>query len=356
MVINHLLSGMIFQVVHHFGVGLWKTCISEASTKHVGANFRGWNREWCGIAAAIWGAPHDLAHESQGLVHHVPSFIRGLGCLALISLVWALAHGTSTWHAMQVWMTSDFPRSWQRTCLHLICSTCLTSMLIWSPPHLFFWEPEPKCPYSGCSLCSTWWIATTTLTTIWICSSSWSCWWCSLRTTVWLLPYHGLLGHSGRRIGGSFVFPHNAWPPQYWLKLCPLFLQQIAALGARVFRTEWAIYATEEDVASSIDLASQLPNQSLILVDWKRAQQLCQKGCGFGRNMAGCLATLPDATLWHYHLQLNIGRFMFQTYYDCKVGYWITDWRVRLVLCPDPTWNHGKCRSNGDIHRQLLLL
>ena len=28
-------------LVHQFGVGFWKTCISEASTKHVGANLKG---------------------------------------------------------------------------------------------------------------------------------------------------------------------------------------------------------------------------------------------------------------------------------------------------------------------------
>ena len=104
------------------------------------------------------------------------------------------------------------------------------------------------------------------------------------------------------------------------LKLCLLFLQRVAELGARVFRTEWTIYATEEDLAGSIDLAMQLPDQSLILVDWKRTQQLSQKGCGFGRRMAGCLATLSDATLWQYRLQLNIYRFILQKYYDCKVS------------------------------------
>lgn len=72
---------------------------------------------------------------------------------------------------------------------------------------------------------------------------------------------------------------------------------ELKLLGAKVFRTEWTVYATEEDLAGSIDLAMQLPDQSLILVDWKRTQQLSQRSCGFGRRMAGCLATLPDATL-----------------------------------------------------------
>lgn len=49
---------------------------------------------------------------------------------------------------------------------------------------------------------------------------------------------------------------------------------ELKLLGAKVFRTEWTVYATEEDLAGSIDLAMQLPDQSLILVDWKRTQQL----------------------------------------------------------------------------------
>lgn len=90
--------------------------------------------------------------------------------------------------------------------------------------------------------------------------------------------------------------------------------------GAQVFRTEWAIFATEEDLAGSIDLALQSADGSLILVDWKRTKALASKDLSFGKMMKSCLGRVPDSTLWHYRLQLNIYRGILEKYYDCKVS------------------------------------
>ena len=104
-------------------------------------------------------------------------------------------------------------------------------------------------------------------------------------------------------LNGGYVSTHDEE-----MDLFLSFLRQMEPLGAKVYRTEWTIYASKEDLAGSIDLVLQLPDQRMILVDWKRTKQISSKSNGFGKFMLGCLAALPDATLSHYRLQLNIYR------------------------------------------------
>ena len=48
----------------------------------------------------------------------------------------------------------------------------------------------------------------------------------------------------------------------------------LVPIGAKAFRTEWEIVATEEDVAGSIDAVFTLESGQLIICDWKRAEKL----------------------------------------------------------------------------------
>ena len=116
-------------------------------------------------------------------------------------------------------------------------------------------------------------------------------------------------------LNGGYVSTHDQE-----MDLFLSFLRQVEPLGAKVYRTEWTIYASKEDLAGSIDLVLQLPDQRLILVDWKRTQQISTKFNGFGKCMLGCLAALPDATLSHYRLQLNIYRYILEAYYGKQVA------------------------------------
>ena len=90
--------------------------------------------------------------------------------------------------------------------------------------------------------------------------------------------------------------------------------------GIVVYRTEWMIYADAENFAGSIDLALKCQNGSLVLVDRKRTQTLWAKGESFGKNMRDCLAHIPDCTLWHYRLQLNVYRCILEKYYGCRIS------------------------------------
>ena len=90
--------------------------------------------------------------------------------------------------------------------------------------------------------------------------------------------------------------------------------------GLVVFRTEWTIHAVKEDLAGSIDLVLQDPHDgSLVLVDWKRSEKLPDKYCSYGRHMQGPLQNVPDCQGEHYRLQLNMYRWILQTYYGATV-------------------------------------
>eukprot|EP00438_Fugacium_kawagutii_P019393 Skav219439 [mRNA] locus=scaffold1461:124632:129212:- [translate_table: standard] len=89
----------------------------------------------------------------------------------------------------------------------------------------------------------------------------------------------------------------------------------------QVYRTEWTMYAKEEDLAGSIDCVMITPDGALVLVDWKRTQNLPNKFESFGKNMLPPLGNVPDAVMWHYRLQLNIYRYILETYYEKRVSH-----------------------------------
>ena len=85
------------------------------------------------------------------------------------------------------------------------------------------------------------------------------------------------------------------------------------------FRTEWKIYASEESLAGSIDFVARAPDGALVLFDWKRANKLCEKHNSFGKFMKSPMHHVPDASLWHYRLQLNLYKFILERYYNLRV-------------------------------------
>lgn len=85
--------------------------------------------------------------------------------------------------------------------------------------------------------------------------------------------------------------------------------------GMTAYRTEWRIYAEEEDVAGSIDYVAERPDGSKVIVDWKRTKRTRLNNEAFGKFMRRPLCSVPDCTLWHYRLQLNAYRFILEKYY-----------------------------------------
>ena len=86
------------------------------------------------------------------------------------------------------------------------------------------------------------------------------------------------------------------------------------------YRTEWQIYADDEDIAGSIDYVAERPDGSKVIVDWKRTRRARLSDETFGKLMQGPLCGVPDCTLWHYRLQLNVYRFILEKYYGLTVS------------------------------------
>lgn len=95
------------------------------------------------------------------------------------------------------------------------------------------------------------------------------------------------------------------------------------------YRTEWTVYAKEEDVAGSIDFVLQDPeDDGLILIDWKRSEKLASKYAS-PSYMKHPLDELQDAQGQHYRLQLNMYKWILENRYSVKV-------KEMVVFCAHP--------------------
>ncbi|CAE7836607.1 unnamed protein product [Symbiodinium sp. CCMP2592] len=102
--------------------------------------------------------------------------------------------------------------------------------------------------------------------------------------------------------------------------------------SVEVYRTEWCIYAVDEDVAGSIDLVLKEKDEDIYyLVDWKRSEKLRDNYNSFGRAMKPPLHEVPDCQGYHYRLQLNIYKWILEKYYGIKV-------RDMKVICIHPRY------------------
>lgn len=100
------------------------------------------------------------------------------------------------------------------------------------------------------------------------------------------------------------------------------FLSILAGLypGIKAYRTEWRVFAEREDLTGSIDLALRLPQGTLALIDWKRTSKgkaLLQSR--FNR-MSAPFDHLQDCKGAIYALQLNLYRWILESYYGERVS------------------------------------
>eukprot|EP00435_Cladocopium_sp_Y103_P030280 s3264_g7.t1 len=100
------------------------------------------------------------------------------------------------------------------------------------------------------------------------------------------------------------------------------------------FRTEWCIWASDEELAGCIDFAAIDEKGHLVLVDWKRTKNLENKFQNPWRALAEPLEHLPDAQGIKYHLQLNVYRFIIEKYYGHVVS-------SMFVVCLHPELQDG---------------
>lgn len=90
-------------------------------------------------------------------------------------------------------------------------------------------------------------------------------------------------------------------------------------LRVKPYRTEWEIFAVDEDVAGSIDLAVILPDGRLVLIDWKRSEKLPKKMRGYGKLEAP-FRHLPECAGVRYAMQLSLYQYVIEKYYGYRVA------------------------------------
>lgn len=85
------------------------------------------------------------------------------------------------------------------------------------------------------------------------------------------------------------------------------------------YRTEWEVYASEEDVAGSVDAVFLCPDGTYRIVDWKRSAKL--KSNMRSRKMReGVLSHLDDCDGTTYTLQLSLYQFILEKYYGLTIS------------------------------------
>ena len=115
-----------------------------------------------------------------------------------------------------------------------------------------------------------------------------------------------------------------------------LFEQFASQHHLEPFRTEWAIYDEESDVAGTLDFLA-CHNGVFTIYDWKRSNKVIIDGqpereSRWGKHAFAPIEHVPDTTFWHYALQVSIYRYILEKRYDIQVAS-----GHLVVLHPDNT-------------------
>jgi len=84
------------------------------------------------------------------------------------------------------------------------------------------------------------------------------------------------------------------------------------------YRMEWSVYVEELKLAGQIDAVFRRKSDGAFFIyDWKRCKDI-----KYENPYQSCLdpvAHLPDTNYWHYTLQLNVYRYILETYYNLPI-------------------------------------
>lgn len=87
--------------------------------------------------------------------------------------------------------------------------------------------------------------------------------------------------------------------------------------GWEPYRTEWEIYDEEYKLAGSVDMLYKYENEYYI-VDWKRCLNI--KDTNHFESGFSPIEHLPNSNKWHYSLQLNTYKYIFEKKYNLKIA------------------------------------
>ena len=86
------------------------------------------------------------------------------------------------------------------------------------------------------------------------------------------------------------------------------------------FRTEWIIFDEELKLAGAIDMVYILPDDTLMIYDWKRSKGKIKNTSYETYSITDCINHLPDTNFWHYALQLNTYKAILERNYGKTVS------------------------------------
>lgn len=92
------------------------------------------------------------------------------------------------------------------------------------------------------------------------------------------------------------------------------------------FRTEWAIYDEDLEIAGTIDMANINNNGSIDIYDWKRSSRLVdyygnpKSTNAYGDKSINGLIDIDNTPYWHYCIQQNLYRYILEKNYGIKVN------------------------------------
>lgn len=103
-----------------------------------------------------------------------------------------------------------------------------------------------------------------------------------------------------------------------------MYVGHLEELGVKVYRTEWEVFSLDHDIAGSVDFVgiyTSGPHEGkLMLADWKRSRDLRNKRKDkFNAMMKPPLHRIPDSSLGHYAIQLNVYKYLLQLNYSFQV-------------------------------------
>tara|TARA_B100001989_G_C24547919_1_gene472243 strand:+ start:898 stop:2244 length:1347 start_codon:yes stop_codon:yes gene_type:complete len=99
--------------------------------------------------------------------------------------------------------------------------------------------------------------------------------------------------------------------------------------GATIMSTEREIRSFRLDIAGSVDAVFKMPDESIVVVDWKLSDKLYMNMTGFKKMMAP-LNHLDDCDGAGYALQTSIYQYLFEKEY----GYTVSE-RILVSLSPE---------------------
>ena len=86
------------------------------------------------------------------------------------------------------------------------------------------------------------------------------------------------------------------------------------------YRTEWEVWSEQHLLCGSIDMVFKRKSDGKFLIyDWKRSKEIKMKSFGKQKGLAP-LDHLDDCNYWHYTLQLNVYRWILETFYGLEVA------------------------------------